>query len=99
MKEIHSGICGAHIGSMPLLSKVFKQDFCWPKAASDAADLVQNVRIVRSVARDRKQPLSPTQLIHPTWPLQRWRLDLLGPLPQAQVNLRYVVVTVEYFSK
>jgi hypothetical protein len=24
-----------------------------------------------------------TQLIQPTWPLQRWGLDLLGPLPPA----------------
>jgi hypothetical protein len=27
MKEIHSGICGAHIGSSPLLGKVFRQGF------------------------------------------------------------------------
>jgi transposase InsO family protein len=31
--------------------------------------------------------------------LQRWGLDLLGPLPLAQGNLKYVVVAVEYFSK
>jgi hypothetical protein len=31
--------------------------------------------------------------------LQRWGLDLLGPLPPAQGNLKYVVVEVEYFSK
>jgi hypothetical protein len=31
--------------------------------------------------------------------LQRWGLDLLGPLPSAQGNLRYVVVAVDYFSK
>jgi hypothetical protein len=31
--------------------------------------------------------------------LQRWGLDLLGPLPSAQGNLKYVVVAVEYFSK
>jgi hypothetical protein len=41
MKEIHAGICGAHIESKPLLGKVFRQGFYWPKAASDAADLVQ----------------------------------------------------------
>jgi hypothetical protein len=49
--------------------------------------------------RDQKQPSSLTQLIQPTWPLQRWGLDLLGPLPPAQGNLKYVVVVVEYFSK
>jgi hypothetical protein len=31
--------------------------------------------------------------------LQSWGLDLLGPLPPAQGNLRYVVVAAEYFSK
>jgi hypothetical protein len=46
-----------------------------------------------------KQPSSLTQLIQPTWSLQRWGLDLLGPLPPAQGNLKYVVVAVEYFSK
>jgi hypothetical protein len=31
--------------------------------------------------------------------IARWGLDLLGPLPPAQGNLKYVVVAVEYFSK
>jgi hypothetical protein len=37
MKEIRAGLCGAHIGSRPLLGKVFRQGFYWPKATSDAA--------------------------------------------------------------
>jgi hypothetical protein len=73
--------------------------FYWPKAASDAAELVQKCEGCQKCARDQKQPSSLTQLIQPTWPLQRWGLDLLGPLPPAQGNLRYVVVAVEYFSK
>jgi ribonuclease HI len=99
MKEIHAGLCGSHIGSRPLLGKVFRQGFYWPKAASDAAELVQKCENCQKCARDQKQPLSLTQLMQPTWPLQRWGLDLLGPLPPAQGNLKYVVVAVEYFSK
>jgi ribonuclease HI len=99
MKEIHAGLCGSHIGSRPLLGKVFRQGFYWPKAASDAAELVQKCEGCQKCARDQKQPSSLTQLIQPTWSLQRWGLDLLGPLPPAQGNLKYVVVAVEYFSK
>jgi hypothetical protein len=99
MKEIHAGLCGSHIGSRPMLGKVFRQGFYWPKAASDAAELVQKCESCKKCARDQKQPSSLTQLIQPTWPLQRWGLDLLGPLPPAQGNLRYIVVAVEYFSK
>jgi hypothetical protein len=72
MKEIHAGLCGSHIGSRPLLGKVFRQGFYWPKAASDAADLVQKYENCQRCARDQKQPSSLTQLIQPTWPLQRW---------------------------
>jgi hypothetical protein len=99
IKEIHAGLCKAHIGSRPLLGKVFKQGFYWPKATSDAADLVQRCENCQKCARDQRQPSSLTQLIQPTWPLQRWGLDLLGPLPPAQENLKYVVVAVKYFSK
>jgi hypothetical protein len=99
MKEIHAGLCGSHIGSRPLLGKVFRQGFYWPKAASDATELVQKCENCQKCARDQKQLSSLTQLIQPTWPMQRWGLDLLGPLPPAQGNLRYVVVAVEYFSK
>jgi hypothetical protein len=99
MKEIHAGLCGSHIGSIPLLGKVFRQGFYWPKAASDAADLVQKCENCQKCARDQKQPSALTQLIQSTWPLKRWGLDLLGPLPPAQGNLRYVVLAVEYFSK
>jgi hypothetical protein len=83
MKEIHTGICGAHIGSRPLLGKVFRQGFYWPKTASDAVDLVQKCENYHNCTGDQKQPSSLTQLIQPTWPLQRWGLDLLGPLPPA----------------
>jgi ribonuclease HI len=54
MKEIHAGLCGSHIGSRPLLGKVFRQGFYWLKAASDAADLVQNYKNCQKCARDQK---------------------------------------------
>jgi hypothetical protein len=98
MKEIHARLCGDHIRSSPLLGKVFRQGFYWPKSASDVVDLVQKCENCHKCARDQKQPSSLTQLIQPTWPLQSWGLDLLGPLPPAQGNLKYVVVAVEYFQ-
>jgi hypothetical protein len=52
MKEIHAGMCGSHIGSRPLLGKVFRQGFYWPKAASDAAELVQKCENCQKCARD-----------------------------------------------
>jgi hypothetical protein len=44
-------------------------------------------------------PLQLTKLIAHTWPLQRWGLDIVGPLPIAQGNLKFAFVAVEYFTK
>jgi hypothetical protein len=44
-------------------------------------------------------PSQFTKLIANTWPLQRWGLDIVGPLPTAQGNLKFTFVAVEYFTK
>jgi transposase InsO family protein len=45
------------------------------------------------------QPLAVTKLIAHTWLLQRWGLDIVGPLPTAQGNLKFTFVVIEYFTK
>ena len=50
MKEIHAGLCG----------KVFRRGFYWPKATSDAAELVQKCEGCQKCAKDQKQPSSLT---------------------------------------
>jgi hypothetical protein len=57
MKEIHAGLFGSRIGSRPLLGKVFIEGFYWPKAASDAAVLVQNVKIAKDAQETRNNLL------------------------------------------
>jgi hypothetical protein len=56
MRNIHAGVHRAHIGSRPLLGKVFKQGFYWPKETSDAADLIQNKKTARSVLETKNKP-------------------------------------------
>ena len=51
------------------------------------------------MAPKSNRPSQPIQLIPPAWPLQRWGMDLVGPLPTAQGNYKYAVVAVEYFTK
>ena len=52
------------------------------------------------MAPKSNKPSQPIQLIPPAWPLQRWGMDLVGPLPTAQGNYKYAaVVAVEYFIK
>jgi hypothetical protein len=99
IKEIRSGLCGSHIGPRALQGKIFHQGFYYAKVASDTSEFVQKCDNCQRCARDQKQPSSLTQLIQPTWPLQRWGMDIFGPMSAAKGNLKYKVVAVEYFSK
>jgi hypothetical protein len=42
---------------------------------------------------------STISTITPSWALQRWGIDIVGPLTTAQGNYKYAVVAVEYFAK
>jgi hypothetical protein len=100
MKEIYAGLCGSHIGSRPLLGKVFRQGFYWPKAASDAAELISpKVRRLSKMCKRPKTTFVSNSINTAHLAIAKVGLDLLGPLPPAQGNLRYVVVAVEYISK
>jgi hypothetical protein len=41
LKKIHSGFCGAHIGTRALAGKAIKQGFYWPTKNIDAKKLVR----------------------------------------------------------
>lgn len=50
-------------------------------------------------AKKQRAPANPTSGILPTWPLQRWGVDIIGALPPAPGNLKYAAVALEYFTK
>jgi hypothetical protein len=53
MKEIHAGLCGAHIRSRPLLGKVFRQGFYCRRQLRMQRTWSRNVKIVRSALETR----------------------------------------------
>jgi hypothetical protein len=99
LKEIHSGFCGAHIGTRALASKAIKQGFFWPSINVYAKKLVQECEACQKTSNQQNLPSMPVHLIPPSWSLQRWGIDLVGPLPTAQGNCKFVAVAVDYFTK
>jgi hypothetical protein len=99
LKEIHSGFCGAHIGTRALVGKAIKQGFNWPTINIDAKKLVRECEACQKTVNQQNLPSMSVHLILPSWPLQRWGMDLVGPLPTAQGNCKFVVVVVDYFTK
>jgi hypothetical protein len=99
LQEVHTGICGGHIGARTLAAKVLRQGFYWPAMIDDAAKLVSTCEACQKFSHRSKAPAQPSQLIAPSWPLQRWGINIIGKLTLAQGNYTFTIVTVEYFTK
>jgi hypothetical protein len=99
LAEIHSCVCRGHIGPRALIVKVFRQGFYWSLIIDDTSKVVATCESCQKFSPNSKAPSQPSQLITPLWPLQRWGIDIVGPLTNAHVNYKYTVFTVEYFTK
>jgi hypothetical protein len=85
--EVHSGTCGSHSGPRALAAKVIRQGFYWPTIICAANRVTRSCEACQKFSPRLGNPSQFTKLIAHTRPLQRWGLDIVGPLPTAQGNL------------
>ena len=65
----------------------------------DAAEYVQKCEQCQKHASLIHQPARSLNLISNPWPFTQWGLDIISPLPRATGNQRFVLVTMDYFTK
>jgi hypothetical protein len=99
LREIHSGTCGSHSGPRALAAKVILQGFYWPAVICTANRVTRSREACQKFSPRTGAPSQLTKLIAHTWLLQRWGLDIIGPLPTSQGNLKFTFVTIDYFTK
>ena len=44
-------------------------------------------------------PTKELRLIYSPWPFHTWGIDILGPFPLAIRQMKYLIVSIEYFTK
>jgi hypothetical protein len=99
LREVHSGTCGSHSGPRALAAKVIRQGFYWPAIICVANQVTRSCEACQKFSPHSGNSSQFTKLITHTWPLQCWGLDIVGPLPTAQGNLKFTFVSIEYFTK
>lgn len=99
LHEIHSGLCDSHIAARSLSAKAIRQGFYQPTHVKEAELIVKTCEACQKTSPHQSNPSRPTQLIAPTQPLQRWGMDLVGPLPPSQGGNKSAVVAIEYFTR
>jgi ribonuclease HI len=99
LREVHSETCKSHSGPRALAAKVIRQGIYWPTIICTANRVTRSCEACQKFSPRSRNPSQFIKLIAHTWPLQRWGLDIVGPLPTAQGNLKFTFVTIEYFTK
>ena len=81
------------------MRKVIRQGYFWPQIERDAATYIRNYdKCQRFVPVSH---LPPTEMVPMTspWPFAQWGMDILGPLPQAPLQIKFLIVPIDYFTK
>jgi hypothetical protein len=81
LREVHGGTCGSHSGPRALVAKVIRQGFYWPAIICTANRVTRSCEACQKFSPRSGNPSQFTKLIAHTWPLQRWGLDIVRPLP------------------
>ncbi|XP_065004118.1 uncharacterized protein LOC135636357 [Musa acuminata AAA Group] len=99
LSDMHEGACGEHIGERALAHKILRQGYYWLTMRQDAKAFVQRCSSCQEHARTARRPAVLFTPVDCAWPFAQWGLDILGPLPPASGQWKYIIVGVDYFTR
>ncbi len=99
LREVHEGICGNHLGGRALAHKILRQGYYWPTLQKDAMDFVKRCDRCQRNANVQRRPSALLTSISSPWPFAQWGIDILGPFPLATGQRKFLVVSIDYFTK
>ncbi|RVW99982.1 Transposon Ty3-I Gag-Pol polyprotein [Vitis vinifera] len=99
LAELHEGICGNHAGGRSLAHRAHSQGYYWPTMKKDAAAYVQKCDKCQRYAPIPHMPSAALKSVSGPWPFAQWGMDVVGPLPAAPAQKKFLLVATDYFSK
>ncbi|RVW27770.1 Retrovirus-related Pol polyprotein from transposon 412 [Vitis vinifera] len=99
LAELHEGICGNHTGGRSLAHRAHSQGYYWPTMKKDAAAYVQKCDKCQRYAPIPHMPSAALKSVSSPWPFAQWGMDIVGPLPAAPAQKKFLLVATDYFSK
>ncbi|XP_050222518.1 uncharacterized protein LOC126672608 [Mercurialis annua] len=99
LREIHEGECGAHEGVVTLYRKSMLQGFYWPTMKRDAEEMVKKCDKCQRFGSLIRTSAAHQSTIGSPWPFMIWGVDILGPFVPARGQVKFIVVTVDHFTK
>ncbi|GKC75156.1 reverse transcriptase domain-containing protein [Tanacetum coccineum] len=82
-----------------IMAKALRFDYYRPTMHEDARMLIracQDCQVHKPVPRNLQQKLSP---ITSLWLFYKWGIDIVGPFPEGPVKVKFLIVSINYFTK
>ncbi|XP_057463838.1 uncharacterized protein LOC130753679 [Actinidia eriantha] len=97
--EIHEGMCGLHSGGRSLAHRALTQGYWWPYMQKDAQVYVRKCNKCQLFSPLIHQPAMDLSPLTSPWPFAQWGMDIVGVLPRAPGNKRFLIAATDYFTK
>ena len=92
MEQVHQGVCDMHIGGRTLCHRIVTYGYYWPTIKQESevfmckCDVCQRFgNVIHVLAETLNSMTSP-------WPFYRWGIDIVGPLPLATSQRKFMLV-------
>uniref|UniRef100_A0A2N9IJS0 Uncharacterized protein n=1 Tax=Fagus sylvatica TaxID=28930 RepID=A0A2N9IJS0_FAGSY len=89
----------SHTGGRSLAHRAMSQGYWWPYMQSDAVRYVKACDKCQRFAPKIHQPARELNPLSSPWPFAQWGIDIVGPLPRAPGNKKFLIVATDYFTK
>jgi len=100
LKEVHTGMCGAHQPGMKLGDQLQRLGYYWPQMIPDATTYAKRYHACQvhgDLIHQAPRYLCSTTS---TWPFEMWGMDVVVPIsPPSSKGHRFILGITNYFSK
>ncbi|GAU35922.1 hypothetical protein TSUD_69550 [Trifolium subterraneum] len=99
LREIHEGINSQHLGGRSLARKALRAGYYWPTMQQDAKEHVKKCDKCQRHGDMHLAPPHELKSLSSPWPFAWWGMDILGPFTRGNLQCKYLIVGVDYFTK
>jgi hypothetical protein len=99
LQNIHNRVYGAHSSWCSIVGKAFRHRFYWPIVKDDAMKIVtkcKECQFFQKKTTKYANPLWPSDL---SWPFAIWGIGIIGILPRASGDFRFLFFDIDTFTK
>ena len=99
LEELYKGICGSHTGGRSIAHRAITQGYWWSNMQKETLEYTKKCNQCQKFAPNTHQPGGFLNPLSSLWSFAQWGLDIVGPFPKVTGNKKYLLVSIDYFTK